>query len=1383
MFRSLNNIFGAPERSSTKSLGSGTRALATRSPSPSFQLIDPSEGAYKSATDLFSRRALEFITSSGENLSSPYSEQQLLAGYLSSVYMFAALRRVSHLISRVKIVAEVRDGDRFVRLPETEELNKIFDKEGGETLSRMWLNLAVYGHTLVYKVPSRRAQLQARSGQPIYRYDEGAVAGLMVLDKPMWSVDENTMYREVQGAFVNQEGISIELDEHSRHYLEREQFIYYADWNPEDPNRGRSLVAVAIHEAVANASIAQWMAEYFTRGAMPFIMVSLEEDPALLTDADLRKYKRQFEEYWQGLGSSLRSVFFDRKVAVEQVGINAGDIAAPELNDTALEGISATIGLDKELIVTPSGGSQERHALLIKRAWDDTVIPLAQKFIQAIQKDLGLPSNVRLVMDLSHITELEADRDEKSSTEISIYESGLQDWNEARVRMKMAPVEQLDGWYYYEGRPRPLQQIIAESDLPSESVRQYAAELWDSNLAKKSEVLTLLGRELPDGELDGYRFDLEEKYNFIQGLWNDDLLRRSDVLRLLNFPQKLSEEDDGYRSELERGADYGDWITSLWADNLLTRAQVLELLDMGLTLPENAPDGYADEIGDRKSNIMDMWDSNLMTRREAMERLGSPVEDDMVNGFVGEIEIKLDRMARAHQDYIDNVSNWWGDNLLRRSDAQKMLELPVIDERDGFQREVDRKLDEDERIKDNVLELWGDNLLRRSDVLNRLGIEFPHDEVDGYQQEVDIIAEAIAEERAQMLTGAEGEDSGSTFRTLDRSMFSLGQPDTVDSAADWEALASGYLPKHPRPAYTSGRVTPEGLTPRQQPRSHEVPYDYDHLKEEDEPYGGAEEDWLEDYGDTPWSPLEGYYNERIDILPSQVLPTDNPDWYEYDDTEFERELSKPAFDYDYTPSRPYVSLDDIIGLDRLMQIHEEVENELVPTGKPEEVLDVGNMQDPMIIDGRVDNMDVEEVSTYTILEPVDINSRIIDSDLANQVENEKQNLYVTMWFGANPKLQDAQQFVRDRIGENSVDYQSEDTFHITLVFAQDADEERTALALSLLPETVRRFNVSTSGISIFDNEDASVIKLDVNTDDALVNLQQKLAASFMSQGIRLSPYSDPGSYNPHITLAYAPPGTQIEENLELILTPQTIYIGRDDYDMHSEIILVDDEGGGGDNNGGDNAPTPPKNTLDTGYWSSGQDILTTDDIMEGRSPQTIDSHYDNEPDGTVTDYLSERELEDIEYGMQEILRRSQSSMLNAWHNGEKYFGERLTTENLWPQVVAAFSSAVRTDVIPVNISDNLLKSVDEAILNGDLDDEDSEFIYKAKQEDDLSEMFAWRKATLKNGVRKGLRFETFHVKEPVVAYIKEQLEAMGEEGDRQKIANIFDKQIEVMKNA
>lgn len=1217
-----------------------------------FQIIDPSK-AIKSSSDLFSREALNWINGSLTAYGSPYTENQLLGAYMSSVYMYAALRRVSNLISRVKIVAEIRDGERYVRAPESNKINQIFERDGAETLSRMWLNYAIYGATMIYKVPTRRAISESAVGNIITAYRDGAVDGLYVVDKPQWELDDAGQYGEIQGFHVNQyhseDGVLKE-----KHYIERAESIYYTDWNPHDPNRGQSLVSVCIHEAVASAAIAQWMSEYFTRGAMPLILVTMEDDPALLTDADLLKYKRRFEQYWSGMSSSLRSMFMDRKVNVEQIGINADEVAAPDLMETALEGISATVGLDRELIVTPSGGSQERHALLIKRAWEDTVIPIAEKFVQRIEKDLGLPNGMRLVLDLSHVSELEADREEKSGTEISIYESGLQTYNETRTRLNMPPVKEMEGWYYHDGKPKSLETIIAETSLPSESLRDYVFQLWSEDLAKRSEVLAMLGRNLPSNERDGYRSDLEGAYDFVQGLWGDDLLTRHQVLQLLGY-EMPEEADDGYRSELERGSDYGDWIVGLWSDNLLTRSQTIELLDMGLSLPQEAPDGYADEIGDRRSNVMDLWGDNLLKRSQVFERLGITPPDDFIDGYIDEVENEIEANSEEKQNEIDKIMDLWGDNLLTRSQVLKLLNIEIPDNFiDGYMDEVEGKTEkylESETVKrENAIELWGENLLKRRDVAKELGIPEYDDYPDGFQSEIETIMDALSDKKAEALTA---------------------DPENPDD--DGSGGGGGNFRMATR---------------------------------------GAEDDWIERQSD-PASQTP-YESDMVDTISEWLLPTsDIGEMKPYDwDTD---ETGKPIHDYPYYENSAVYSdnplnydTDDMDSVIRGYTADKNAQSTFFNDTLIDKFMEFveNEMRNP--------NRNRSDTSSHVVITPVYGENKDTDST------------YIVLSLNNHPLISDIYHNIKDVVGErNGIRWVSPENFHITLAYSDKGNAKQLRGAVSESDSPLIRL----VAVNTFDNDDETVVKIQIEKTPELVQLQERIVGNLMSSGVDVSEYHQLGNFEPHITLFYAPANfTWIPIELDFEIHPDSILIQQSEYETVYRVNL-----------------------------------------------HTDDKH--NEPDGTLTEH-SDYFAKENEQRLREMMRKSKREIFLRWLQKRDMFGRELSFSDLPDKVQYALTLYAGDEVDRDTVTPKMRKAVLHCIESGQMDS-DSDAInplqsaideIKAKQDDVVSELKAWRKATLRN-INKGMRFETFHIDDDEAQEIKSQIAEMS--GDDNNIKNLF----------
>jgi 2'-5' RNA ligase len=474
---------------------------ANSNPLDNLHVLDPSlltRGADGTKSSIFSRYVQDFINDGGYGAQSyPYTETQLEVAFFSSVYLQSALVRIARLASRIKLVAERKEGGRWVRAPEDILINRIMERDGRQLLHDGWLNNAIYGATCIYKVKSRKAILERRQKDDdamIYDYKRGMVAGFEILDKPYWDIDEDVYSFQLRGLHIQSSSQRIFQLEGATGYLKRDEFVYATAWNPRNRNRGRSIVSTAMSESVTTAAIAQWAAEYFTRGAMPMVLVSLENsDPDETPESDLKAVKRQFENNWSGLSSTLRSTFLNYKVNVEQVGIPAEDVMAPDLTRSAMEGIAAAVGIPADLIVAPQGGTQERHIEMIRQAWDDVVIPYGDYLVDALNEQIGLPHDIRLVMDLSEIWELESDRGKKSETEIAMFQAGVQTLNETRQRLDMEPTPDLGGWFYFNNQLISKKRLLQQDKLLDERLFDQVTRAWEANLITREKALQMLG--------------------------------------------------------------------------------------------------------------------------------------------------------------------------------------------------------------------------------------------------------------------------------------------------------------------------------------------------------------------------------------------------------------------------------------------------------------------------------------------------------------------------------------------------------------------------------------------------------------------------------------------------------------------------------------------------------------------------------------------------------------------------------------------------------------------------------------------------------------------------------------------------------------------------
>lgn len=452
----------------------------------------------------WSQFALDFVNDTwGGGVS--YDRQLLENAYRSSVYLFAALRRVAYLFSTIEVLVEVKKGGAWVELGKGNYLASMFERDGPKMWREGYLNFAIYGAALVYKQKSRRAVLAAQRGErDPFSIRNNGIAGFHVIPGSKYSVDEGGASGSIRGFHLAQ----FEPSVGDPRFLERNECVFVQDYDPEQRVQSMSIVRVALANAITDAAIRQWASHYFTTGAMPMVLITYEDNPARTSEVDLYKQKSFFDRQWRGLGNSLRSIFLDRRVNVEQVGIDADKVAAPELSRNALEGISSATGLAPDLIVPPESGSDNaRHKFLMKQSWTDTVIPIATQFLAQMSEDIGLPPHVRISINEDAIAALDADRRDNADTEIAILQGGLESYNEARERMGMKPVRELDDFYYHNGRLLPLSRIVRGGQVDIEALNTLNTA-WDSNLLTRGQIHQILGMHMPLDVDDGYKFQI-----------------------------------------------------------------------------------------------------------------------------------------------------------------------------------------------------------------------------------------------------------------------------------------------------------------------------------------------------------------------------------------------------------------------------------------------------------------------------------------------------------------------------------------------------------------------------------------------------------------------------------------------------------------------------------------------------------------------------------------------------------------------------------------------------------------------------------------------------------------------------------------------------------
>lgn len=512
-------------------------------------------GAQKSLS--FNQYVLDFINDAGYRDNYRYYDRGTLENaYRTSVFLFAFLRFAADMISTVNIVAEKKQGEVWMKTPEDEPINQIFAEQGSEVFFRGYMNYAIYGQVLIYMHKTADAVLRwAHGDTEAGTYAKGGLAGFHVISGRNYDLDVDYSGQELRGFHLGTQ----ETGMNNRNYLRREECVYLWDFDPKDDWRGTSIVNAAIHNAVTNAAIAKWASHYFTTGAMPMILVSAKgTDPYAPASTDIQREKYKFEQNWRGVGASMRAHFTERQVQVDQVGIEADKVAAPELNRTALEGISAATRIPVDLIIPPQGGSDNaRHKHLMMQVWQDTILPLADQFAAAFNRDIGMPEGMRLLVDRSAIDALKSDRGDRAQTEISITSGGLQSFNEARTELDMPTVRPMRGMLNIGGQWRSVRSIRVQDRLLGATLPDLTAA-WTENLITRGQWHDLLGLPLPMGVQDGYKFEIVQESS--TGGMADDLIKVEAVGPEALLPQPKQPFGSGPEPNRPTGPTGGGFV-------------------------------------------------------------------------------------------------------------------------------------------------------------------------------------------------------------------------------------------------------------------------------------------------------------------------------------------------------------------------------------------------------------------------------------------------------------------------------------------------------------------------------------------------------------------------------------------------------------------------------------------------------------------------------------------------------------------------------------------------------------------------------------------------------------------------------------------------------
>lgn len=175
---------------------------------------------------------------------------------------------------------------------------------------------------------------------------------------------------------------------------------------------------------------------------------------------------------------------------------------------------------------------------------------------------------------------------------------------------------------------------------------------------------------------------------------------------------------------------------------------------------------------------------------------------------------------------------------------------------------------------------------------------------------------------------------------------------------------------------------------------------------------------------------------------------------------------------------------------------------------------------------------------------------------ADELQTPPQPAYVYLSLANNPGVMAVMRMAQRLLaGVGGIQWEPAPVLHVTLAYApavNDAQLYSVATSIHLPDNLFAEF----AGAGIFENGDERALHIQVLRSPDLEYLQAAVVEAFGMFGTKLSPFSDPASWQPHITLGYLPAGVEIPPELTVDgggALSDLVVISRGEYEPFAQI--------------------------------------------------------------------------------------------------------------------------------------------------------------------------------------------------------------------------------------
>lgn len=161
----------------------------------------------------------------------------------------------------------------------------------------------------------------------------------------------------------------------------------------------------------------------------------------------------------------------------------------------------------------------------------------------------------------------------------------------------------------------------------------------------------------------------------------------------------------------------------------------------------------------------------------------------------------------------------------------------------------------------------------------------------------------------------------------------------------------------------------------------------------------------------------------------------------------------------------------------------------------------------------------------------------------------------------HPDLMSLQNRVKAYLGDEvACQWNDPATFHVTMLYAPAAtDDQMKAFADQLAQMELPELKLNIGSLGVFENVGEYPVHFRIRQNADLLAAQSAMYEAAKSAGILMSSYSQPGMYQPHITMGYAtskPKAVTFKSKLSVV--PEALHLAADD-DVLLKLSLLDED--------------------------------------------------------------------------------------------------------------------------------------------------------------------------------------------------------------------------------